>query len=84
MEWMNVEGKETVRVYYYDNGFKLTIRNAKRLSVTDSFNGSKLGGHAHRIETKDGYSFYVPPGWVSVSWDGVFNPYNPSEESDEV
>lgn len=77
MVWMPLDGENTTRYYYYDNGFCLKVKNPIKLSVTNTVRQDNLKGHAHRIETSDGYSYYIPPGWVAVKWKGKYKEYDP-------
>jgi P pilus assembly chaperone PapD len=54
---------ETERTYIYSD-YELTIKNPEKLHVSVS----SLGGHAHRITTKDGVAYYIAPGWKAISW----------------
>jgi hypothetical protein len=51
---------ELERIYLYETGAELTIKEPTHLHVSDS------GGH--RIFTKAGQSFYVRTGWIAIKW----------------
>jgi hypothetical protein len=54
---------ETERTYIYSD-CELTIKNPDKLQVSVS----SLGGHAHRLTTKDEVAYYVAPGWKAITW----------------
>lgn len=66
MEFINESGLEFTdissegsRVYTFPNG-SVTILRPLYLNVSPS------GGH--RVFSIDGLSWYIPPGWISLTW----------------
>lgn len=53
-------GSESVRTYTFIGGSEITIYRPKMLNVSAS------GGH--RIFDSDGYSHYIPTGWIHLKW----------------
>ena len=49
---------EKSRTYHFPNRDMFTIKNVRILNVSDS------GGH--RITTKEGLMFYIPPKWIAI------------------
>lgn len=64
MEAANIEFKdissEKFRIYEFDGGATVTIRQPIKLNV------SKSGGH--RIIDTEGKSHYIPSGWIHLWW----------------
>jgi hypothetical protein len=55
---------EAYREYLYDTS-TLRVNLPKLLNVSVS----SLGGHAHRIQTEDGFAYYIAPGWKAIRWN---------------
>jgi hypothetical protein len=52
---------ETTRTYWFPGNESITIPAPQFLNV------SRSGGH--RLLTANGVSFYVPKGWIALSWE---------------
>lgn len=61
--WNDISS-ETFREYLYADGSKLRIDNPTKLFVSPS----SMGGHAHRVQTAEGFAYYVAPGWKTIRW----------------
>lgn len=68
-KWLDIS-EETEREYLYpgenpgDDLRILRVEEPLELRVEPS----SLGGHAHRIKTKDGFGYYIAPGWLALRW----------------
>ena len=64
-EWIDISSEE-YRAYFFPNADKaVVIDYPNYLHISDS------GGH--RIISKDGISFYIPPTWIAIEWKGEPN-----------
>jgi uncharacterized protein YegJ (DUF2314 family) len=55
---------ETYRTYTFPTG-SVTIQNPVKLNVK-----RKAEGDSHRIVDVNGKAYYVPAGWLMLSWEG--------------
>lgn len=59
LDWLDIN-HETLRVYEFPNGHRVTIVNPMLLNVSAS------GGH-RILDAKD-VAHYIPSGWVHIYW----------------
>ena len=58
---MKLKSVEAERVYIYENGFKLIIKEVTEVSVSPSGN--------HRLETLSGKKYVIAPKWIAIELD---------------
>lgn len=63
-EWINLDGVEVQRTYYFSDGFKYTIDKPVKLFVKKS--GS------HKLVDADGVMHYITNDWKTFSAIGEF------------
>lgn len=66
-EWLNISS-ENWREYTYPDGSKVRVEYPVALSLKSSSNPPQWGGGAHRIVDCHGDSYYIPRGWIKLSW----------------
>lgn len=64
LEWKDISSEKS-RTYFFEASMEkaVTIIEPQLLNVNP-----KSGGH--RIISKDGRSWYIPAGWIALSWAG--------------
>ncbi len=60
--WLDISDEEW-REYVFPGRETIRIEGPSRLLVV-----SKPNGDSHRVLTKDGYSWYIPRGWLGIFW----------------
>ena len=62
--WKDIRNESYRAYHFYKDGDLVTIKIDKPFAVAISKNG-------HRVFNKQGISYYIPNGWIVLSWEGL-------------
>lgn len=62
LDWKDISDEKR-RTYTFPGGHTVTVHSPNKLAVK-----SKPNGDSHRIADVFGNGYYIPSGWLMISW----------------
>ena len=75
-DWKDIYS-ESQRTYHFPDGSTFTIEEPEAIAYKPPF--KNWAGGSHRVVDKKGTAFFIPQGWIAISWtkeDPNDTPYN--------
>jgi hypothetical protein len=60
-KFVELKDPNNSRTYFWQGGSSLTVKNVARIAVSER--------QTHRLETKSGDKYIIPPGWLYMKVD---------------
>ncbi len=64
-DWRDITN-ETERTYHFPDGSKFTIKEPEAVAFKPPY--KEWAGGSHRIVDKEMVCYFIPAGWVAISW----------------